>query len=286
MSETWAWDPTLYAGAAPYYAMGRLPYPPEVAQAMRAELHLDGRGRLLDLGCGPATLTLVIAGLYEEAVGVDADAEMLGEARRRAAEAGITNVSWVHARAEALPADLGTFRTITLAQSFHWMDQPRVAARALELLDQEGVVVHVGGTTSEGPPGHDRLPGPTPPRDEIDGLVRDYLGPVRRAGQSLLPHGTPSTEDEVFAATGFTAGAQLGVGGGRVLARSEDEVVASVYSLSSAAPHLFGDRRPAFEADLRALLRAVSPTGQWWERTQDIVLSFWHRPRRRDQPTG
>ena len=38
------------------------------------------------------------------------------------------NVSWRHLRAEQLPADLRPVRLVTLAQSFHWMDRPRVAA--------------------------------------------------------------------------------------------------------------------------------------------------------------
>jgi len=50
-----AWDPRLYEGSAPYFARGRLPYPPEMAAALRDELALDGTGRLVDLGCGPGS---------------------------------------------------------------------------------------------------------------------------------------------------------------------------------------------------------------------------------------
>ena len=39
----------------------------------------------------------------------------------------IKNVQWQQLRAEDLPAGLGSFRVISFAQSFHWMDQPRVA---------------------------------------------------------------------------------------------------------------------------------------------------------------
>jgi hypothetical protein len=54
--------------------------------------------------------------------------------------------------------------------------------------------------------------------------------------------------------------------------------VAATFSLSSAAPHLFGARLPAFEADLRRLLRRTSPVGRFAERTRDIALDIW-RPR-------
>src|SRR4051812_19726647 len=100
-----------------------MPYPDAVADALRDELGLDGRGRLLDVGCGPGSLTLLLAPLFAAAVGIDADADMLAEAARR----GGAGVSWRQLRAEELPDGLGTFRVVTFAQSFHWMDQPRVA---------------------------------------------------------------------------------------------------------------------------------------------------------------
>jgi hypothetical protein len=49
----WRWDPSLYAGSASYYTLGRVPYPPGVAEALVAPLGLDGSGRALDVGCGP-----------------------------------------------------------------------------------------------------------------------------------------------------------------------------------------------------------------------------------------
>src|SRR6185312_12785956 len=87
-------DPTLYAGSAEYYARGRAAYPPELAAAIVTEAGLDGSGRLLDVGCGPGSLTLLLAGSFEEAVGLDADEAMLGEANRLAAAAGIRNCRW------------------------------------------------------------------------------------------------------------------------------------------------------------------------------------------------
>jgi len=57
--------------------------------------------------------------------------------------------------------------------------------------------------------------------------------------------------------------------------RTEDQVVASVFSLSSAAPHLFGHRLAEFEQDLRALLRRTSPLGCFAEQTRDIALTVW-----------
>lgn len=49
-------DECLYAGSAPYYAVGRMPYPQQLADALREHLELGGQGRLLDVGCGPGSL--------------------------------------------------------------------------------------------------------------------------------------------------------------------------------------------------------------------------------------
>jgi hypothetical protein len=57
--------------------------------------------------------------------------------------------------------------------------------------------------------------------------------------------------------------------------RSEDDVVASVFSLSWAAPHLFGGRREDFERELRRLLRRTSPEGRFAEHARDVELVIW-----------
>ena len=277
MRREWEWDETLYAGSAQYYARGRLPYPPELPEALRDALGLDGRGRLLDVGCGPGSLTLLLAPLFEEVVGVDADAGMLEEARLDAERRAVANARWVQLRAEDLPGDLGSFRVATFAQSFHWLERSRVATAVRGMLEPGGAWVHVHATTHEGWGSPEGLPAPAPPRDEITALVRRYLGPLRRAGRGKLPSGTPSGEDEVLRAAGFDDPRRIEVGGGRVHLRTADDVVASVYSLSSATPHLLGERQGAFERDLRDLLERTSPDGRFAERARPVELVLWRR---------
>ncbi len=265
------WDETLYEGSAAYYAQGRMPYPLELAEALRDELSLDGTGRLLDVGCGPGPLTLLLAPLFAEAVGVDADGAMLAEAERRATDQGIENVEWVQRRAEELPGGLGTFDVATFAQSFHWMDQPRVASTVREMLAPGGAWVHISATTHRG------VGGPTePPHDRIDRLVSDYLGPVRRAGRGIRREGSAREEEDVMVAAEFSGPVRLQVEGLRH-ERSEDDVVASVFSRSSSAPHLFGDRLAEFERELRDLLRESSPAGRLSEQAREVELVVWRR---------
>lgn len=276
MTETWQWDETLFAGSAPYYECGRLPYAPGLADAFAAALGLDGRGRLLDVGCGPGTVTLRLASLFKEVVGLDADAGMLAEAARLAAERGVETARWVHMRAEALPAGLGTFRVVTFAASFHWMDRPKVAATVLTMLEPGGALVHVDNHHQDGFD-NAALPHPPLPAQAIVDLNRRYLGPDRRAGKSVITH-TPGGEDHVFRAAGFRGPERVPVPDGRVLARTIDHIVAGEFSLSYSTPSLFGDRLAGFEADLRRRLAELSPSGLFSVRLPDNELKIW-RPK-------
>ncbi|MFG3339399.1 class I SAM-dependent methyltransferase [Glycomyces sp. NPDC048151] len=269
----WEWDETLFAGTAAHYSVGRVPYPAGLAAAVREALGLDGTGRLLDVGCGPGSLTLVLAPLFESTVGVDPDAGMLAEAARRAAEAGLDRVGWRRLRAEELSDDLGPFRVAAFAQSFHWMDRPLVARRVRGLLDPDGCWIHVGATTHRGAEHDEALPHPAPPWDRIGELVAAYLGPVRRAGQGFLPGGTAGGEEEVMREAGYTEAARFQVDDGRVFVRDADSVVSAVFSLSSSAPHLFADRLPAFESELRGLLADAG--GRFSEREAPTGVVVW-----------
>ena len=278
MPKGWQWDETLFGGSAAFYLRGRLPYAPGLPQRLAAILPLDGRGRLIDVGCGPGVLTLPLAPYVDEVVGVDPDAPMLAEAERRAAAAGIANARWLCAKAEDLPADLAPVRVATFGQSFHWMDQDRVAAIVLDLLQPGGALVHVSDV-KEPSAAADDLPHPPPPYAAIEELVRRYLGPTRRAGQGVLLHGTPGGEAAVLRAAGFAGPAHERMPAGGALVRSADDIVAWVYSLSGSAPHLFGDRRDAFETDLRRGLAEASPSHLFTERPPDTEVFVWRTRR-------
>ncbi|MFB7497161.1 class I SAM-dependent methyltransferase [Streptomyces sp. NPDC056161] len=283
MPEGWQWDSTLFRGSAAFYERGRLPYAPGFAGTLAAALGLDGRGRLLDVGCGPGTVLLAMAPFVAEAVGVDPDADMLAEARRAAERRGVANARWVAVRAEDLPAGLGGFRAAVFAQSFHWTDRDRVAEAVFGMLEPGGAFVVVSdlkdGSGESVPPPRPPSPAhPAPPGAEIHALVRRYLGPVRRAGRGTLPKGTPGREDLVLARAGFEASARHVVPGGAVVERTADDIVAWVFSRSSAAPHLFEDRLSQFERDLRAVLRQASPGGLFTECLPATEIRTWRKP--------
>lgn len=269
------WHPSLYAGSARYYAIGRVGYPTALADALATELALDGLGRLLDVGCGPGNFTLLLAPWFEQATGLDADRDMLAEAERRAAQAGIGNVTWLQLRAEELPARLGRYRVVSFAQSFHWMDQLQVARAAIGMLEDGGACVHVHATTHQGVDTDAVLPHPRPPRSAIEELLERYLGPNRRMGRSSP---WANREEEVWRAAGFEGPQRVEVPG-EVVERTTDQIVAGIFSLSSSTPHLFGERREAFESDLRRLLHNANPSGIFSEQMRETAADTW-RPRK------
>lgn len=281
-SEAWQWDPSLYAGAAGYYGRGRVPYPPALADLLVEELQLGEHSSVLDIGCGPGSLTLLLAPRVDHIVGVDADDAMLAEARGHAAALGVRNATWIHRRAEDLPAELGPFQAVTMAQSFHWMDRRVVAALIAGLLTDDGAVAYVHATTHQGVDGPRPLAHPRPPRQEMDDLVASYLGAARRAGRGYRHIGAVSEDEQehqdadIFGDAGL-AGPLRRVIPGWVVDRSTEEIVASMFSLSYAAPHLFGEHTQAFERDLRALLERASPDGRFSEEMREIAVDVWRR---------
>jgi len=277
--EQWQWDETLFAGTAQYYRQGRTPYAEGLADAMADALHLDGHGRLLDMGCGPGVIALQLARLFDEVVGLDPDGDMLAEGALQAEVLDITNVKWLRMRAEELSASLGRFRIATFAASFHWMNRPKVARAVRSLLEPAGAAVQIDApsyrtdTSSDLSPS--ALPHPLPPDDAMTALRIRYLGPDVRAGKGIR-NSSPDGEDAVFRAAGFRSMRRIIVPDGRLLTRTIDDLVALTFSSSSTTPHLFGDRMGDFEVDLRQLLLDTSPSGLFSVPLADNVISIWN----------
>jgi ubiquinone/menaquinone biosynthesis C-methylase UbiE len=96
---------------------------------------------LLDVGCGPGTITLDLARRVApgRVVGVDAVADVLEAARADAAAAGVDNVSYQVADVYDLPFDDGTFDLVHAHQLLQHLADPVAALREM------GRVGRVGG---------------------------------------------------------------------------------------------------------------------------------------------
>ncbi|HTE54171.1 MAG TPA: class I SAM-dependent methyltransferase [Kofleriaceae bacterium] len=272
-----AYDPTIYLGSAAHYRHGRPAYSPELEAVLTQEMGLDGNGQLLDVGCGPGVLAVRLAHLFEQVVGLDPDADMLAEGCRAAEAETVMNIRWVQGLAEDLPAVApGPYRLVTFGQSFHWTDERPVAETVYDMLEPGGalaLIVHtVAGRTQ--PPG----PGvPAIPHEEIKALVGKYLGSTRRAGQGTAPERAHRFED-VLARTRFGVPQQFFAPGIPDLLRDSESVLSGYLSLSSSAPHLFGDRLDDFAGEVRALLANRSPEGIFWDWPGDTEVVVARKP--------
>jgi SAM-dependent methyltransferase len=272
-------DAKPYAGSAHHYRRGRPPYSPELEATFVRELGLDGHGRLLDVGCGPGILTLRLAPLFKEAIGLDPDADMLGEARAAAEPAGVANVRWVRARAEDLPdAAPGPYRLVTFGQSFHWTDKRRVADAVYDLLEPGGAmatVVHmVDGRPRPDPPSH-----PPIPHDELRSLVVKYLGSLELSAKPAAAR--DDRFEDVLAESRFGASRTVYAPGVPDLLRDVESVISGYLSTSFSAPHLYGGRLDEFVAEARALLDARSPDRLFWDWPGDTVILLAEKLRSR-----
>ena len=70
----------------------------------RVRAHLDPGARVLELGCGTGTTAIRLADAVATITATDIAAAMLDIARGRAAEAGVTNVTFAHADAAEVVA--------------------------------------------------------------------------------------------------------------------------------------------------------------------------------------
>ncbi len=82
----------------------------------------------------------------------------------------------------------------------------------------------------------------------------------------------------MFQQAGFRPAETVTVPDQRIIERTADDVVAAVFSTSSTAPHLFGDRREDYESDMREILAQASPAGRFCVRLPDNILRIWRRP--------
>jgi trans-aconitate methyltransferase len=247
------YDESLFAGTAYYYARYRAPYPPELIADLVDHFELNGAGRLLDLGCGPGTLTLPLAPHFESTLALDINAEMIAEGRR-SFESSAT-IEWRVMPAEKISSELGTFRLVTCGSSFHWMDRDLVLAHVREMLEPGCGIALAGGIAGW-------LDGPEDWHKIVTSAVRRYLGKRRRAGGTIFTE-VGERFEQALERNGWRV--ELNRDYPREQEWDIDGVIGHLWSTSFANRSLFGDRVGEFEADLRAKLVAVHPDGRFRE---------------------
>lgn len=99
-----------------------------------------GRGRILDVACGPGIVAAALAADAREVVAFDITPEMLRRAEQRCAQAGRKNVTFKEGSATELPFADGAFDGVVTRLSVHHFQEPR------RVVDEIARVLRPGGT--------------------------------------------------------------------------------------------------------------------------------------------
>lgn len=127
--------------------------------------------RILDVGCGPGTITADLAGLVPEGevIGLDTGPEILEQARREAEGRGLGNVSFTTGDVHALDYPDASFCVVHAHQVLQHVGDPVGALREMRRVTKPGGIVAVRDSDFSrlrlvsADPGHGRLAGPLPP---------------------------------------------------------------------------------------------------------------------------
>src|SRR5438034_6314095 len=196
-------DQRPYRDAAWFYAEYRYRPPEAFLRLLATHLGWSASDRVLDLGAGPAHVSLRLAPFVGEVVAMDPEKAMIAEGRRRAAAAAVDNISFVVGGSDdlaRLAAGLGELAAVLISQAFHWMADQDAVLRALDpLLDREGGAVALVGYVKE--PDYNRVWLDRPPWDAVESILRRHLAD---APEGPNPAGRHDPFPDILARSAFS----------------------------------------------------------------------------------
>lgn len=240
-----------FRDAAWFYAEYRYRPSEAFVRLLASKIGLSRSDRVLDLGAGPAHLSLRLAPFVGEVVVMDPEQAMLEEGRRRTAVAKLDNLSFVLGGSDdlaGLSPGLGTFGAVTISQAFHWMaDQDRVLRELDHLVEERGAVAIVGYVKE---PDYNLVWLDRSPWNVVMEILRRHLAGVPEGPR---PAGRHDPFPELLARSAFSAVELLTNEYEAVVHPSIDAAVGYLYSVGGLLARL-GERRAAFEAGVREAL--------------------------------
>lgn len=258
----------LFKGAAQYYAVYRPGLPNEVAMHLKARFRLDGRGSLLDMGCGTGQSTFALAPLFEKTVAFDIDSEMLMEARKL--EPKGLNIEWQQRSDKDVTTTEGPYRLAVACRAFNWMDQYPLLQKLHHILEPGGGVALIGDGSFW--TGSERW------QKKVKEVIQSFLGQARRAGAA-----TYSAPEEPYIVTLKKNGYEDPFYKSIPVTRywTVESIIGYLYSTSFSSKHLYGERVREFERVMRdELIYTNDGKETFVEHTEFVVQSGFHREQR------
>jgi ubiquinone/menaquinone biosynthesis C-methylase UbiE len=259
-----------FKGTAWYYARFREGYPDEYFELLRSKFSLSKDDRVLDLGCGTGQIAIPLAGSVKEVVAMDPEPEMIAEGKEQAAVGGVSNIKWLEGGSEDLlifKEKLGKFKLVTIGTAFHWMDRERTLDELYEIISDDGGIAIAWNDSIWNNAANEW-------QAVVRRVIRNFLGDERRAGSSTF-NVAPIKHELFVAESSFRKTETWKHHWERSL--TPDELIGNLYSTSMANPSVLGDKKEAFESELRkALARLESPDGFRSEGEMEAILA-WKR---------
>jgi SAM-dependent methyltransferase len=244
-----------FRDAAWFYAEYRYRPSDEFLRLLATHLRWTPDDRVLDLGAGPAHVSVALAPYVGEVLVLDPEEEMIAEGRRRAA--GVDNLTFVVGGSDDLPTlGLGSFTTVVVSQALHWMSDKDAVLRGLEARD-----VALVGYVKE--PDYNTIWLDRAPWNVLGELLRPHLAPWSGAE----PH---DPFPELLARSPFSDVELLTYERDVVVRPSLDAALGLYYSFAGVLERL-GENREAFEAEAREAL-AGADTSPLTVRLVDSAL--------------
>ncbi|MGW4489055.1 class I SAM-dependent methyltransferase [Amycolatopsis sp. NPDC004368] len=245
-----------------FYHRYRRGYPGAAFDAIAAEFALGEDDVVLDLGCGTGQLAVPMAARVRAVAGMDPSPDMLTRARRAAADAGVTNASWLlggDTDVTALNSLIGGLAAVTIGQALHWMDHATLFAAVKPMLRPGGgiAVVTNGSPLWLQDSAWSRA---------LLGVLSDWYGHAFTA-----TCGTAEADQDRYRAALATAGYDVAL---RTVDYAGDltaeEIIGGLYSAMGEDELPSSGERPAFENRLRT---AIEPHAPFREPVRVTILT-------------
>jgi trans-aconitate methyltransferase len=262
---------STFAGTVEHYRKYRPGIPKDVAGILDASTPHRHPRRLLDIGTGTGLVVEALLTRFDDIIAIDTDAEMLAAAEsamRSAVPAGTRMVLERSAAEEFTPPSGWRADLVTICRAFHWLDQASVLARLDDQVTADGAVA-IFGDNSFWAAG-------SPWKDAVRAVIQEFLGEQRRAGSGVFSH-HDRPYSEIMEESAFNQVDELRVPVHRIW--STESILGYLYSTSFAAPQLFGDRLPEFEAAVTRTLAAFNDNDTF-DEDNEFLIRIGRRSRR------
>jgi SAM-dependent methyltransferase len=250
--------PGKFAGTESFYSLYRSGYPRGLIERVAALMDLSRSSRVLDLGCGPATLACAFSPFVGEVIGLDPEAGMIEEGRR---VCQIPNVKLKLGGSFDLTGATGKFDLVAIGRAFHWMDRDDVLIRLDGKVTAGGAVALFSAPRVKAE--ENRW------REDFDRVIAEFAPEDYTKTARMTEPGVASHES-ILLRSAFPHLERIGlIVRGRL---SVDDAVGRAFFMGGTSPAVLGDRVVRFEEALRAALEPHLRDGALVEITEPQAL--------------